>query len=201
MLPEGRGERQQQVYKMFLDGLFGDPLSPDARRKFWEMARFPHLGRAAKPGGIHTTTAEQENGKLLLGMPAVQVPVFEWYDDEAHLATHEFYMASPEFLKADPAVQDQFVLHRRRTCSTCRRRWPRWSSSRPRPTPRSRRPARVPVAPAAGRVDPAAGRSTARRSPRTRPMSARPSRTFPRGSSRCSRRPLPPFPARTLPHG
>jgi hypothetical protein len=112
MLPEGRGERQQQVYKMYLDGLFGMPGTPAALRKFWEMARFPHLGRAAKPGGIHTTTAEQENGKLLLGTPAEQIPVFEWYDDEAHLATHEFYMASPEFLKQTPEVQNAFVLHR-----------------------------------------------------------------------------------------
>lgn len=112
MLPEGRGERQQTVYKMYLDGLFGMVGTPAALRKFWEMARFPHLGRAAKPGGIHTTTAEQENGRLLLGMPAAQIPVFEWYDDEAHLSIHEYYMASPEFLKAAPEVQREFVLHR-----------------------------------------------------------------------------------------
>jgi hypothetical protein len=112
MLPEGRGERQQQVYKMYLDGLFGLPGTPVALRKFWEMARFPHLGRAAKPGGIHGTTAEQENGKLLLGAPAQTIPVFEWYDDEAHLAIHEQYMASPEFLKATPEIQREFVLHR-----------------------------------------------------------------------------------------
>jgi hypothetical protein len=112
MLPEGRGERQQQVYKMYLDGLFGLPGSPQALRKFWEMARFPHLGRAAKPGGIHATTAEQENGKLLLGAPAASLPVFDWYDDEAHLAVHEYFMASPEFLKAPPEVQNECALHR-----------------------------------------------------------------------------------------
>lgn len=112
MLPEGRGERQRTVYKMFLDGLLGDPALPATLRKFWEMARFPHLGRAAKPGGIDTTTAEQENGQLLLGAPAQSIPVFEWYDDEAHLAVHEHYMKSPEFKKLAPEIQDQFVLHR-----------------------------------------------------------------------------------------
>lgn len=112
MLPEGRGERQQTVYKMFLDGVLGDPMDPATRRKFWEMARFPHLGRAGKPGGIDTTTAEQENGQLLLGQPAQAIPVFEWYDDEAHLAVHENYMKSPEFKKLAPPLQDQFVLHR-----------------------------------------------------------------------------------------
>jgi hypothetical protein len=40
------------------------------------------------------------------------IPVFEWYDDEAHLAVHETYMASPEFKKIDPTLQDAFVLHR-----------------------------------------------------------------------------------------
>ncbi len=111
MLPEGRGERQQQTYKMYLDGLFGEPGSPPALRKFWEMSRFPHLGRAAKPGGIHSTTAEQENGKLLLGDDPMSIPVWEWYDDEAHLAVHEHFMASPEFLKVSPDIQDAFVIH------------------------------------------------------------------------------------------
>ncbi|MGH3428487.1 MAG: hypothetical protein ACRDQZ_13120 [Mycobacteriales bacterium] len=112
MLPEGRGEKQDKVYQMYLDGMFGLPGTPPALRKFWEMAHMPHLARLAKPGGIHTTTAEQENGKLILGTPAAQIPVFEWYDDEAHLAIHENFMASPEFVKLSPDVQNQYVLHR-----------------------------------------------------------------------------------------
>jgi hypothetical protein len=112
MLPEGRGERQEQTYKMYLDGLFGLVGSPAALRKFWEMARMPHLSRAAKPGGIHTTTAEQENGKLLLGAPASEIPVYEWYDDDAHLAVHENFMASPEFEKLAPPLKDAFTMHR-----------------------------------------------------------------------------------------
>ncbi len=112
MLPEGRGEKQEKVYSMYLNGMFGLPGTPQALRKFWEMAHMPHLARLAKPGGIHTTTAEQENGKLVQGAPAAQIPVYEWYDDDAHLAIHETFMASPEFLKLPPPVQDQFVLHR-----------------------------------------------------------------------------------------
>jgi hypothetical protein len=112
MLPEGRGERQEQVFQFYMNGMFGLPGTPGALRKFWEMARMPHLGRAAKPGGIDTTTAEQENGKLLLGADPRTLPVFEWYDDEAHLAVHEQYMKSPEFLKQPPPIQDAFVMHR-----------------------------------------------------------------------------------------
>lgn len=112
MLPEGRGERQKMTYKMYLDGLFGEVGTPAALRKFWEMARMPHLSRAAKPGGIHTTTAEQENGQLLLGADPRAIPVYEWYDDDAHLAIHETFMASPEYKKLDPRIQDAFALHR-----------------------------------------------------------------------------------------
>lgn len=112
MLPEGRGEKQEKALAMYQMGMFGLIGSPQALRKFWEMAHMPHLSRFAKPGGIHTTTAEQENGKLVLGTPAQDIPVFEWYDDEAHLAVHEHFMASPEFLKLDPQIQDGFVLHR-----------------------------------------------------------------------------------------
>jgi hypothetical protein len=112
MLPEGRGEKQDKAMFMYLNGMFGVPGTSPALRKFWEMAHMPHLSRFAKPGGIHTTTAEQENGKLVLGAPAQSIPVYEWYDDDAHLAIHENYMASPEFLKLAPPIQDQFVLHR-----------------------------------------------------------------------------------------
>lgn len=112
MLPEGRGERQARVYKMWADGMFGDPLSPQALTTYFDLARFPHMSRATKPGGIDRTTAEQNVGKLLQGAPAMQIPVFEWYDHEIHLFVLERYMKSPEFLKLDPATMQQFVVFR-----------------------------------------------------------------------------------------
>ncbi len=112
MLPEGRGEKQEKVYRFYMDGLFGEPGSPDALRKFWESIHMPHLGRVGKPGGIDRTTAEQENGKILLGALAIDTPVFDWYDDDVHLAVHEQFMKSPEFLKVAPEIQDEFAQHR-----------------------------------------------------------------------------------------
>jgi hypothetical protein len=115
MLPEGRGEKQEKVFAMYEAGLLGLPGSPQALQKFWELAHMPHLSRAAKPGGIHRTTAEQENGRLLQGEPAETIPVYEWYDHQTHLAVHEHFMASPEFEKLrvqNPAAADAFVLHR-----------------------------------------------------------------------------------------
>jgi hypothetical protein len=112
MLPEGRGERQAKVYKLYMDGLFGPPGSPVAVSRFFELARFPHMSRTAKPGGVHRVTAEQENGLIVQGAAPQSIPVFPWYDHMTHLLVHETFMASPEFLKQPPEVQDAFVFHR-----------------------------------------------------------------------------------------
>ena len=113
MLPEGRGERQKRVYAMYMDGLLGLPGSPEALQKFYEIAHFPHLSRTAKPGGVHTITAQQHLGRILQGEPPQQIPVYEWYDPVAHLAVFVQYMASPEFEKTDPVIQEALVFHYR----------------------------------------------------------------------------------------
>jgi hypothetical protein len=111
MLPEGRGERQTRIYRMYADGLLGMPGSPEARKAYFDLARFPHMGRAIRPGGVHRSTAEQENGRLVQGVPAAEIQTFQWYDNEIHLWIHEEFMASPEFLKLDPQVQNEFHQH------------------------------------------------------------------------------------------
>lgn len=112
MLPEGRGERQQRVSAMWQAGAFGDPQSPGAIRHFLSLANFPHLDRAAQPGGVDRVTAEHENAKLLQGFTADDIPVLEWYDDVVHLEVIEQYMKSPEFLEQPPEVIQEFVTHR-----------------------------------------------------------------------------------------
>jgi hypothetical protein len=112
MLPEGRGEKQKQVLALYDRGVWGPPGTPQAAAKLMEMARFPHLGRMARPGGADRIMAEQENNKLVQGAPALEIPVFEWYDSLTHLAVHEEFMKSPEFLKLPEPVQTQFMLHR-----------------------------------------------------------------------------------------
>ncbi|MFP3947990.1 MAG: hypothetical protein ACLFWG_04615 [Longimicrobiales bacterium] len=112
MLPEGRGERQGRMFKMWQSGAFGPPDSPAAIKKYLDLARFPHMGRAVRPGGIHRIMAEHNVGKILQGTPAMQVPVFEWYNHEVHLEVLEEYMASPEYLKQDVGTQQQFVVYR-----------------------------------------------------------------------------------------
>jgi hypothetical protein len=112
MLPEGRGERQKNITALYSNGLFGPPGTPQAISTFFELSQFPHLGRASKFGGVHRITADQENGRLLQGVPAAEIPVLEWYNDLVHLLSHEEFMSSPEFLNIDPVIQQQFAMHR-----------------------------------------------------------------------------------------
>ena len=112
MLPEGRDEREQKVTLMYNAGAWGPPGTPEAARKWMEAMRYPHLNRLQTVGEIHRVTALQENGKLKLGVPAQQIPNFDWYDQMVHLQVIEYEMATPEFLKLDPAIQEQFVIHR-----------------------------------------------------------------------------------------
>ncbi len=112
MLPEGRGQKQKNITALYVSGLFGPPGTPESISTFFELSQFPHLGRAGKFGGIHRITADRENGQLLQGMPAEQIPVFEWYNDLVHLLSHEEFMSAPEFLELDPIIQGQFAMHR-----------------------------------------------------------------------------------------
>lgn len=114
MLPEGRGERQVKVERWYDKGLLGEPGSPEARSRYYELARFPHMGRAVRPGGTDRVMAEQNNGKLAQGIPAEKIPVFEWYDLEIHLEVLEEFMKSPEYLRMELQVRQQFVSYRQK---------------------------------------------------------------------------------------
>lgn len=109
MLPEGRGERQQRVSWMYQNGLFGPPGTPEAINRFFELVRFPHLSRAAKPGGADRTTAEQNLGAILMGEQALNIPLYPWYDLTVHLYVYENFMKSPEFKRQSPEVQNELA--------------------------------------------------------------------------------------------
>ena len=112
MLPEGRGERQQRAFALWQAGAFGPKDGPEAIRHYLEIARFPHMDRAMRPGGVDRITARQENARLLQGTPSDQILVLEWYDDVVHIQEHEAYMKTPEFLEQPVEIQQAFVIHR-----------------------------------------------------------------------------------------
>lgn len=155
MLPESRTERQTRVYAMWRDGAFGPPDTPQALRMFYDLMRFPHMSRAAKPGGVDRITADQENARLLMGEPYQQVGIdsatgqpFEWYDDIVHLESHETYMKSPEFLKQPPEVQQAFAQHRAMHLMRLMSMAPSGPMSGPKPPPSAGNlPAESPQAP------------------------------------------------------
>lgn len=104
MLPEGRGERQLRVWRMWKEGAFGmPPEAPGPRKIFLELSRFPHLARTARPGGADRVTAEQNLGKLLLG----EIPsVYPWHDIDVHLEVLEDFMKSPQFERQEDEIRD-----------------------------------------------------------------------------------------------
>lgn len=112
MLPEGRGERQGRILAMYQLGLFGEPGTPQAIKQVYDLGRFPNLNRAHRPGGIHRVTAEQENGRLARGEPADNIAILDWYDHMEHIAVHEEFMSSPEYLDFPVSVQFEYAKHR-----------------------------------------------------------------------------------------
>ena len=113
MLPEGRGERQAKHRQNWIEGAYGDPQSDAAITKFLELARFPHMGRAMRPGGVDRIMAETENGRLAQGIQATgtDIPIFPWQDHAIHMQVHEEFMKGPDYQKLDVAIQQQFVTH------------------------------------------------------------------------------------------
>jgi hypothetical protein len=108
MLPEGRGERQSRVERHYLMGLYGEPGSPEAISRFFELSRFPHMAREARPGGMDRVTAEQNIGRLLQGGRAVEISVYEWYEHGIHIAVLERVMKSPQYIKLPVHIQNEF---------------------------------------------------------------------------------------------
>lgn len=111
MLPESRSERQERAGQAFTMGMFGDPATPGAKRRYAEMAKFPHPYRQNMPGETDRSMAQRELGQILEGTPVAKIPMFEWYDDEVHAEVFLEYMKSPDFLKQEPPIQGAIVLH------------------------------------------------------------------------------------------
>lgn len=107
MLPEGRGERQARAFQFWTAGVWGDPKSAEARSMFLDLARFPHMSRMTRPGGVDRTTAEQNVGFILQGEQAAAIEVYPWYDFDIHIYVLEQYLKSPEYKRQTVEIKKQ----------------------------------------------------------------------------------------------
>lgn len=112
MLPESRQERQARWERLYDKGILGMQGAPDAIQAYLEGARFPHMSRLTRQGGVDRSMAEHNVGLLLKRKQIQEIPIFEWYDHAIHLAVLERFMKAPEYLKQDMEVQQQMVLFR-----------------------------------------------------------------------------------------
>jgi hypothetical protein len=109
MLPESREAKQQRIMGGFTAGIFGNPADPSVAENVRGMLQFPNMNRAMQPGGVDAITANQALGKVLLGTPAAEIPLFEPYKLPIWLDTVGKYIASPEYLANDPQVQQEVM--------------------------------------------------------------------------------------------
>lgn len=111
MLPEGRGERRERAFRDWQSGAFGDPIMPEARSKYLEMARYPDMGRADGPAGVDRATAERNLGLLVQGTPAEMIPLRPQMNFEVLLYVTRDFMAAPEYDRLDPMIQQQCQMY------------------------------------------------------------------------------------------
>lgn len=112
MLPEGRGERQQKVYRMWQDGAFGDPMLPEARDQYLSLARFPHLNRAMRQANPDREMASLMLGDIVSGKDpnAPELMVQPWFNTTIHVEVFRKFMASPKWRRCDPNVQAALAM-------------------------------------------------------------------------------------------
>lgn len=113
MLPEGRGERQARIQALYQMGAFGDPvMDPNARKTFLELARFPHLGRAGKVGGVDRATAERNIAKIIRGeRGAAETPILPQHNLGVFLLTLRDVIAAPEYDSYEQPVQQELQVY------------------------------------------------------------------------------------------
>lgn len=110
LIPEGREERQRRIERWYAEGLFGPPGTPEAAATFFQVINYPHLNRAARPGGVDREMAEWENAELLRGI--THLPE-EAHEDVIHIDVHRQVEASPDFKRLPEEVQALFQMHRK----------------------------------------------------------------------------------------
>jgi hypothetical protein len=105
MLPEGRGERQQRVEKLYAMGAFGQPGAPERDQDVPRAVTLP-----APVAHDAAGWRRSRHRRAVLGHDAARrsckcAPALEWYDVGVHLDVFEEYMKSPEYLRQPPPIR------------------------------------------------------------------------------------------------
>lgn len=111
MLPEGRGEREQRVIQYYQLGAYGPPGTPQATRTLMDLANYAHDDRTLMPGGNTRALGQQNLGKLMMGIPALQILLLPQYDYATLKDVTAEHMRSPEFAKNPPQLIEQFQMY------------------------------------------------------------------------------------------
>lgn len=101
--------KQQRSLGLFTAGVFGVPGSPESTAGFAAYAKTAGLDTIiGTDRGVDADMVRQVMSKLAQGLPPQEIQFEEWYDYGVWLKVLRDHVASPEFLKYDPTVQQNF---------------------------------------------------------------------------------------------
>jgi hypothetical protein len=103
--------REQRAMVKFTAGIFGEPGTPEAAAKFADYARISKLDVLTGPSSsVDADMVRSLMSQIAQGQPFDPSILKEWYDYGAWTKILREHLASPEFVKNPPEVQQQFEM-------------------------------------------------------------------------------------------
>lgn len=101
--------KQQRAMALFTAGIFGPPGTPEASAGFAAYAKTAGLDTITNSDrGVDADMIRQFMSQLAQGVPVQSIQLEEWYDYAVWLKVMREHLASPEFLRYDEAVKQNF---------------------------------------------------------------------------------------------
>lgn len=104
--------KEQRVMTLWQNGAFGVPgQDPKANETMLELAKFPHMQRIGQQNSPDAATCRQLMGHLAQGadVQAIMALLKPWYNYDVWMTIVRDHLASPDYLKYDPAQQQAFA--------------------------------------------------------------------------------------------
>jgi len=108
MMPRSRQEREAMAFRNFQAAVYGQPGTPEAMQMYLKQSAFEDFDEEDLPLGVDAVTAKHLLGLILQGTPGKAVPMLEQWNYGTMLQVVREFMASPEFLKLQPPIQQEF---------------------------------------------------------------------------------------------
>ena len=109
---------------MYKEGLFGDPLNPEVRKKVLQLLEFGNVSEIFDDVDLDTSQAKRENEQFInhqnlqrvphpleVGQWVVSLPAFDFEDHEIHIQTHNKLRKSPRYRQMTEELRKGLDFH------------------------------------------------------------------------------------------